>query len=70
LLQRKLLSKRSKLRLYWATIRPVVAYACEAWVLKITMQKLMRFERKILKGKSADLQMVLGGLRLMKNLIV
>jgi hypothetical protein len=50
LLEYKLLSKRSKLKLYWSSIRPFVTYACEAWVLKDNiMQKLMRFERKILR---------------------
>jgi len=28
------LSKKSKLKLYWTLIRPVVTYACETWVLK------------------------------------
>jgi hypothetical protein len=31
----KLLSKGSKLRLYWSAVRPVVTYACETWVLKV-----------------------------------
>jgi hypothetical protein len=31
-------------------IRPVVTYASETWVLKVNIiQKLLRFERKILK---------------------
>jgi hypothetical protein len=47
--QDKLLSKRSKLKLYWSVIRPVVTYACETWVLKENViQKLMIFERKVL----------------------
>jgi predicted nucleic-acid-binding protein len=29
-----LLSKRSKLKLYWSVIRPVVTYACETSVFK------------------------------------
>ena len=46
----KLLSKKSKLKLYWTLIRPVVTYACETWVLKENIiQKLMIFERKILR---------------------
>jgi hypothetical protein len=50
LFQCELLSKRSKLRLYWSTIRQVVTYACEAWVLKDNIvHKLIRFERKILR---------------------
>jgi hypothetical protein len=43
-------SKRSKLKLYWSVIRPVVTYACETWVLKENViQKLMIFERKVLR---------------------
>jgi hypothetical protein len=26
--------KKSKLKFYWSTIRPVVTYSCETWVLK------------------------------------
>jgi hypothetical protein len=48
--QDKLLSKRSKLKLYWSVIRPVVTYACETWVLKENViQMLMIFERKVLR---------------------
>jgi hypothetical protein len=48
--QNKLLSKKSKLKLYWTLIRPIVTYACETWVLKgSSVQKLMIFERKILR---------------------
>jgi len=44
------LSCKSKLKLYWTLIRPVVTYACEKWVLKgNSIQKLMIFERKILR---------------------
>jgi hypothetical protein len=46
--QYKLLSRRSKLRLYLSTIRLVVTYSCEAFELKDNIvQKLMRFESKI-----------------------
>ena len=45
--QNKLLSKKSKLKLYWTLIRPIVTYACETWVLKEnSIQKLMILERK------------------------
>jgi hypothetical protein len=38
------------LKLYWTLIRPVAVYACETWVLKEnSVQKLMIFERKILR---------------------
>jgi len=48
--QNKLLSKKSKLKLYWTLIRPIVTYACETWVLKENIiQKLVIFERKIFR---------------------
>jgi hypothetical protein len=44
------LSKKAKLKIYWTLVRPVIAYACETWVLKEAIkQKLMVFERKILR---------------------
>ena len=27
-------SRKSKLKLYWSVIRPIVVYGCETWVLK------------------------------------
>jgi len=40
-----LVFKKSKLKLYWSIIRPIIAYACEVWVLKETItNKLMVFE--------------------------
>jgi hypothetical protein len=45
-----LVSRKSKLRLYWSVIRPVVVYGCETWVLKESIiQRLSVFERKILR---------------------
>jgi hypothetical protein len=35
----RLVSKKSKLKLYWSIIRPIVTYACETWVLKETIKK-------------------------------
>jgi len=35
----RLVSKKSKLKLYWNIIRPTVTYGCEAWVLKETIKK-------------------------------
>jgi len=29
-----LMSRKSKLKLYWSVIRPVLVYGCETWVLK------------------------------------
>jgi hypothetical protein len=46
----KLVSRKSKLMLYWTVIRPIVVYGCETWVLKENIiQKLSVFERKILR---------------------
>ena len=45
----RLVTKKSKLKLYCSIIRPVVTYGCETWVLKETIKnKLMVFERKVL----------------------
>jgi hypothetical protein len=42
--------KKSKLKLYWCIIRPIVIYSCETWVLKeLIKNKLMVFERKVLR---------------------
>jgi hypothetical protein len=46
----RLVSKKSKLKLYWSIIRPIVTYVCEAWVMKETIKnKLMVFERKVFR---------------------
>jgi hypothetical protein len=46
----RLVNKYSKLKLYRTVIRPIVTYASETWVLKVTtIQKLLVFERKILR---------------------
>jgi hypothetical protein len=43
-----LVSRKSKLKLYWSVIRPIVVYGCETWVLKESViQRLSVFERKI-----------------------
>jgi hypothetical protein len=34
----RFVSKKSKLKLYWSIIRPIVTYACETWVLKETIK--------------------------------
>jgi len=50
LFKSKLVSRKSKLKLYWSVIRPVVVYGCEKWVLKESIiQRLSLFERKILR---------------------
>jgi len=35
----RLVQKKSKLKLYWSVIRPIVTYSCETWVLKETVKK-------------------------------
>jgi hypothetical protein len=30
----RLVSKKSKLKLYWSIIIPIITYTCETWVLK------------------------------------
>jgi len=48
--QSKIITKRAKLKLYHMINRPIVTYACEAWILKDTIiNKLLVFERKILR---------------------
>jgi hypothetical protein len=46
----RLVTKYLKLKLYRTVLRPIVTYASETWVLKdTTIQKLLVFERKILR---------------------
>jgi hypothetical protein len=48
--QSKLLSRKSKLKLYRTLIRPTVTYANETWgITEDSIQKLMMFERKVLR---------------------
>jgi hypothetical protein len=52
LFKSRLVSKKSKMKLYWNIIRPIraVTCACEIWVLKETIKnKLVLFERKALR---------------------
>ena len=50
LFKSKLVSRKSKLMLYWSVIRPIVVSGCETWVLKESIiQNLSVFERKILR---------------------
>ena len=44
------MSRKSKLKLHWSAIRPIVVYGCETWVPnESVIQKLSLFERKILR---------------------
>jgi len=48
-------SRKSKLKLYWSVIRPIVVYDCETWVLKESIiQRLSVFERKIFGPTKED----------------
>jgi len=50
LFKSNLMSRKSKLKLYWSAIRTNVVYGCETWVLKESIiQRLSVFERKILR---------------------
>jgi len=50
LFKSNLVSRKSKLKLYWSVVRPIVVYGCETWVLEESIiQKLSVFERKILR---------------------
>jgi hypothetical protein len=50
LVQMNLVSRKSKLKLYWSVIRPTVVDGCETWVLKESIiQRLSVLERKILR---------------------
>jgi hypothetical protein len=42
LFKSKLVSRKSKLKLYWSVIRPVVVYSCETWVLKKSIIQRLR----------------------------
>jgi len=50
LFKSNLVSRKSKLKLYWSVIRPTVVYGCKTWVVKESIiQKLSVFEGKILR---------------------
>jgi len=50
LFKSNLVSRKSKLKLYWPVIRPIAVYGCETCVLKKSIiQKLSVFEREILR---------------------
>jgi len=50
LFKSNLVSRKSKLKLYWSVIRPIVVYGCESWVLKESViQKLSVFVEENIK---------------------
>ena len=66
--QSKLISKKSKIKLYKALIRPVVVYGSECWVLTENIkQKLLVFERRILRRTFGPTQKANGEWRLKTN---
>jgi len=66
--QSKLISKKSKIKLYKALIRPVVVCGSECWVLTENIkQKLLAFERRILRRIFGPTQKANGEWRLKTN---
>ena len=70
ILHSKLISKKTKIKLYKALIRPVVVvvYGSECWVLTENIkQELLVFERTILRGMFGPSQKARGEWRLKTN---
>ena len=66
--QSKLIAKKTKIKLYKALIRPVIVYGSESWVLTENIkQKLLVFERKILRRIFGPTQKADGEWRLKTN---
>jgi hypothetical protein len=45
----RLLSKNSKLKMYWALVRPEVKHACETWILKQTIKQKLLVSKEYIK---------------------
>jgi hypothetical protein len=54
LFKSKLVSRKSKLKLYWSLIRPVVVYGCEIWVCKESIIQRSQCLRGKYLGKFLD----------------
>ena len=68
ILQNKLISKKTKMKLYKALIRSVAVYGSECWVLTENIkQKLLVFERKMLRRIFGPTQKASGEWRLKTN---
>jgi hypothetical protein len=68
LFKSKLIAKSLKLYFYTTVIRPVVTYGSETWVLKEAMkQKLLIFERKILRRIFGPSKSIDGSWRIKTN---
>jgi len=68
ILQSKLITKKTKMKLYKALVRPVAVYGSQCWVLTENIkQKLLVFERKILRRIFGPIQKANGEWRLKTN---
>ena len=68
ILQSKRISKKTKMKLYKALVRPVAVCGSECWVLTENIkQKLLVFERKILRRIFGPKQKASGEWRLKTN---
>jgi len=68
ILQSKVISKRTKMELYKALVRPVAVYGSECWALTENIkQKLLVFERKIFRRIFGPTQKASGEWRLKTN---
>jgi hypothetical protein len=55
LFKSKLVSRKSKLKLYWLVIRPIAVYGCESWVLtESIILRLPVVQREILRKISGQ----------------
>lgn len=64
----KLISRRTKIRIYKTVIRPILMYGCEAWTLTLKEEnKLLVAERKILRKILGPTREVDGTWRIRKN---
>ncbi|GBN94507.1 hypothetical protein AVEN_69455-1 [Araneus ventricosus] len=56
-LRSRLVSRRTKMRLYKTIILPVLLYAIETWTLNVDVQRALKtFERKVLRTKFGPVQ--------------
>ncbi|KAI5646743.1 hypothetical protein NE865_00998 [Phthorimaea operculella] len=64
----KLLSRRTKIRIYKTVIRPILMYGCETWTLTLKEEnKLLVAERKILRKILGPVKNLDGSYRVRKN---
>ena len=69
LFKSKLVFRKSKLKLYWSVIRPVVVYGYETWILKESIiQRVSVFERNILRKRFGPIKEDNGNWRIKTNI--